>query len=126
MKQSNIKGTAVYLRVASPCNMGMWAQESKISDYLRKAGDTEKATYFRDNGFSGCTFERPALQAMLEQVAAGTVDKIVIASLDRLARSYLLMGELLQMLNAHDVQVVSLDIPAEDGSVLDFLMGVQL
>lgn len=125
MKQSNIKGTAVYLRVASPCQMGMWAQESKISDYLRKAGDTENVTYFRDNGFSGCTFERPALQAMLEQVTAGAVDKIVIVSLDRLVRNYLLMGELLQMLNAHDVQVVSLNDPTVDNSIFDLFVGVQ-
>ena len=120
MKQSNIKGTAVYLRVATPCHMGIWTQETKAKNYLREVGDTKSVTYFRDNGFSGCTFERPAFQDMLGQVVEGTISKIVIVSLSRLARGYLLMVELLHMLNAYGVQLVSLDESIEDDV---FLMG---
>lgn len=125
MKQSNIKLTGAYLRVASPCNFGILKQKNRVNQYLLEVGDTENATYFYDNGFSGCTSERPALQAMLKQVAEGTISKIVVVSIDRLARDYRLMGELLQVLNNHSVQVVSLDSRPEDNSILE-LLGVWL
>ncbi|MEM9798155.1 MAG: recombinase family protein [Pseudomonadota bacterium] len=44
-------------------------------------------TRYDDGGLSGGTLERPALQALLEEVAAGRVDRIVVYKIDRLTRS---------------------------------------
>lgn len=42
---------------------------------------------YEDGGFSGGSLERPALQALLEDLAAGEIDIIVIYKIDRLTRS---------------------------------------
>src|SRR5215475_1186987 len=42
---------------------------------------------YDDGGFSGATMERPALQRLLADIAAGRVDTIVVHKIDRLTRS---------------------------------------
>jgi len=54
--------------------------------------------HFDDEGVSGATLDRPALQRLLQKVRAGEVDALVVHRLDRLARRVLdcagLLGEL--------------------------------
>ena len=42
---------------------------------------------YDDGGFSGATMERPALQRLLADLAAGQVDTVVVYKIDRLTRS---------------------------------------
>ena len=42
---------------------------------------------YDDGGFSGATMDRPALQRLLGDIAAGRVDTIVVYKIDRLTRS---------------------------------------
>lgn len=121
MKQSNKRTTVVYLRLASACNLKIWVQETKVKNHLQKAGDTGNVTFFRDNGYSGCTLDRPALQAMLEQIKRGNVCTVVIASIDRLARSAILMGQLLRLFKAHGVELISLAKCADGSSIMESL-----
>ena len=44
-------------------------------------------TAYDDGGFSGATMERPALQRLLADLAAGRVDTVVVYKIDRLTRS---------------------------------------
>ena len=44
-------------------------------------------TRYDDGGFSGGSMERPALQRLLADIAAGKVDLIVVYKIDRLTRS---------------------------------------
>ena len=124
MKQPNKKGTGVYLRLALQCELGIWSQEQKVNHYLQKVGDTENVHYYKDNGYSGLTVDRPALQALMHQVSEGKIGKVVVDSASRLARGYLLMVELLQFFDTHDVQVVMLDSPTTGTSLLE-VMGAQ-
>ena len=61
------------------------ALQSRVqADGLRlDAGD-----YFLDDGYSGATFDRPALDRLRDLVAAGAVQRIYVHSPDRLARNY--------------------------------------
>ena len=43
---------------------------------------------FLDDGYSGATLIRPALERLRDVVAAGSVDRLYIHSPDRLARTY--------------------------------------
>lgn len=42
---------------------------------------------YTDPGYSGATLDRPGLQALIKDVKAGKVDKVVVYKLDRLSRS---------------------------------------
>src|SRR5207253_1723984 len=44
-------------------------------------------TRYDDGGFSGGNLERPALQRLLADIAAGGVDVVVVYKVDRLTRS---------------------------------------
>src|SRR5262245_30340142 len=43
---------------------------------------------FLDEGYSGSTLIRPALERLRDQVAAGSIDRLYVHSPDRLARKY--------------------------------------
>lgn len=62
---------------------------------------------YDDGGLSGGTLERPALQRLLADVAAGKVDIIVIYKLDRLTRSLLDFAKLVEALDQAGTSFVS-------------------
>ena len=53
--------------------------------------------FFVDDGFSGVSFERQGLQAMLREVEAGKVTTVITKDLSRLGRNYLKTGELIEI-----------------------------
>lgn len=53
--------------------------------------------FFVDDGFSGVSFERDGLQAMLQEVEAGRVATVITEDLSRLGRNYLKTGELIEI-----------------------------
>ena len=53
--------------------------------------------FFVDDGFSGVSFEREGLQAMLREVEAGNVATVITKDLSRLGRNYLKTGELIEI-----------------------------
>jgi site-specific DNA recombinase len=62
---------------------------------------------YDDGGISGGTLERPALQRLLADVAAGAIDIIVVYKVDRLTRSLLDFSRLVERFDAHEVSFVS-------------------
>ena len=54
--------------------------------------------FFVDDGFSGVSFEREGLQAMLREVEAGHVSTVITKDLSRLGRNYLKTGELIEII----------------------------
>jgi DNA invertase Pin-like site-specific DNA recombinase len=62
------------------------ACEAFITSQRREGWVCLRASY-HDGGFSGATIDRPALQRLLADIAAGRVDTIVIYKIDRLTRS---------------------------------------
>ena len=81
---------------------------------------------FDDEGYSGATTERPALQRLLALVRARRVDQVVIHRLDRLSRSVLDCATVLQELRKFGVGVVivtalELGHNAHDGFILNIL-----
>ena len=68
--------------------------------------------FFVDDGFSGVSFEREGLQAMLREVEAGNVATVITKDLSRLGRNYLKTGELIEIIfPEYDVR----DIAINDG-----------
>src|SRR5262249_45175771 len=44
-------------------------------------------THYNDGGLSGATLQRPALQSLLSDIRARTIDVVVVYKVDRLTRS---------------------------------------
>ena len=63
---------------------------------------------YDDGGISGGTLERPALQRLLADTAAGCVDIIVIYKVDRLTRSLLDFAKLVEALDKAGTSFVSI------------------
>jgi site-specific DNA recombinase len=62
---------------------------------------------YDDGGVSGATMDRPALQRLLAEVAAGRVDTIVVYKIDRLTRSLADLAKIVEILDAREASFVS-------------------
>ena len=62
---------------------------------------------FDDGGLSGASLERPALQALLDEVRSGKIDIIVVYKVDRLTRSLADFAKLVELFDEHAVSFVS-------------------
>jgi site-specific DNA recombinase len=62
---------------------------------------------YDDGGWSGGSMERPGLKALLEDVASGLVDIIVVYKVDRLTRSLADFAKMVELFDAHSVSFVS-------------------
>lgn len=64
--------------------------------------------FYDDGGFSGGTMERPALKALLGEVAAGRIDVIVVYKVDRLTRSLSDFARIVDVLDHAQASFVSI------------------
>ena len=62
---------------------------------------------FDDGGISGGTLERPALQRLLAEIDAGRVGMVVVYKIDRLTRSLVDFGRLVEKLDSNGCSFVS-------------------
>ena len=62
---------------------------------------------YDDGGFSGGNLERPALQQLLSEIAAGRVDTVVAYKVDRLTRSLADFGKIIEAFDQQGVSFVS-------------------
>lgn len=86
-----MKRACVYTRVSTDAQgedgkVSLPEQERMAKACIESKGWQYVCTY-EDNGYSGRTTDRPALQQMLSDIVNGKVDAIVIYKLDRLSRT---------------------------------------
>jgi site-specific DNA recombinase len=120
---------AIYARVSSERQ----AQEDTIASQvqaLRARVTDEGLTLdeelsFIDDGYSGSTLVRPALERLRDQAAAGTIDRLYVHSPDRLARRYVYQVLLVDELQHCGVELVFLNRPLGKGPEDDLLLQVQ-
>jgi len=62
---------------------------------------------YDDGGFSGGTLDRPALRRLLDDMAAGHIDCVVVHKVDRLSRSLLDFARIMESLDKHGICFVS-------------------
>jgi site-specific DNA recombinase len=63
---------------------------------------------YDDGGFTGGNMERPALQRLLADIAAGRIDLAVCYKVDRLSRSLLDFAKMMETFEQHGVSFVSI------------------
>lgn len=108
-----MKSIALYARVSSERQMRQATIESQLAALRARASEDGcvvlPSDEYLDNGHSGSTLRRPALERLRDRAAQGTLDVIYVHSPDRLARRYAHQVLLLEELASHDVRVVMLD-----------------
>lgn len=131
MKFANVRLTraAIYARVSSERQ----AQEDTIASQVqalrsrvREEGLTlDEELCFIDDGYSGSTLVRPALERLRDQAAAGAIERLYVHSPDRLARRYAYQVLLVDELQRCGVELVFLNRPLGKGPEEDLLLQVQ-
>src|SRR4051794_36316393 len=80
---------------------------------------------FLDEGYSGATLVRPALEQLRDLAAAGALDRVYVHSPDRLARRYAYQVLLVDELHRAGVEIVFLNRPIGTSAEDDLLLQVQ-
>src|SRR5580765_3378225 len=104
---------ALYARVSSEQQAEEHTIDSQVAalrtrvteDGLSLAAERE----FLDEGYSGATLVRPALERLRDLIAAGGVDRLYVHSPDRLARKYAYQVLLIDEFQRAGVEVVFLN-----------------
>jgi DNA invertase Pin-like site-specific DNA recombinase len=73
----------------------------------RHEGWQPLAAHYDDGGYSGGTMDRPALKRLLDDIAAGKVDIVVVYKIDRLTRSLFDFAKIVEIFEAKGVSFVS-------------------
>jgi site-specific DNA recombinase len=106
---------AIYVRVSTQHQAQAQTSEQQLARlraHLQAQGwELPDANIFRDDGYSGATLNRPALDRLRDQVKAGGVERVVITSPDRLARNYVHQGVLLEEMERAGCRVEFLERP---------------
>lgn len=101
-----------YLRVSTQdqadSGLGMEAQRAKIEDEASRKG--WHATWCVDEGVSGKATNRPGLTEALALLATRQAEALVVAKMDRLARSVLQASDVLETARKQKWSVVILDL----------------
>jgi site-specific DNA recombinase len=123
------KSVALYARVSSERQVQQATIESQLAA-LRKRAAQEGCVVlpndeYVDNGHSGSTLRRPALERLRDRVAQGAVDLIYVHSPDRLARRHAHQVLLLEEFANHGVRVTMLEGRNGDSAEDQLLVQVQ-
>ena len=104
---------AVYARVSSDGQVKgntIASQLEALEQRVRGDGHRlESELRFVDDGYSGSTLVRPALERLRDQAAAGGFDRLYVHSPDRLARSYVYQMLLVEELGRCGVELAFLN-----------------
>ena len=63
--------------------------------------------HYDDGGISGATMERPALRDLLDDIADGKIDIVVVYKIDRLTRALMDFARMVELFDKHEVSFVS-------------------
>ena len=110
MKQIQV---GIYARVSSEQQVEAHTIESQVRALLEQAKEDEVMVAdelrFIDDGYSGTTLVRPALEQLRDTAAMGGIERLYIHNPDRLARKYAYQVLLLDELQRTGVEVIFLN-----------------
>jgi len=114
-RRSGTVRCAIYTRKSSEEGLeqefnSLQAQHEACEAFIasqRHEGWVCPATRYDDGGFSGATIDRPALQRLLADIAAGRVETVVVYKIDRLTRSLADFAKIVEILDARGASFVA-------------------
>jgi site-specific DNA recombinase len=121
--------TAIYARVSSEQQAEANTIASQVSALHERVKDdglaVSEAMTFLDEGYSGATLVRPALERLRDAISSGTVERLYVHSPDRLARKYAYQVLLVEEFSQLGVEVVFLNRELGRSPEDDLLLQVQ-
>ena len=109
----NTKQVALYARVSSEQQAEAKTIESQLAEIRARITadgfEQNRVLEFVDEGYSGSTLVRPALERLRDVAAAGGLDRLYVHCPDRFARNYAYQVLLLDELNQQGVEVIFLN-----------------
>src|ERR1700686_1845116 len=100
---------ALYARVSSEQQSEPKTVETQVAELRAKVATRKESLAgeqeFVDDGYSGATLIRPALERLRDVIAAGGIDRLYVHCPDRLARNYALQVLLLDEFTRAGVEV---------------------
>jgi site-specific DNA recombinase len=123
------QSVAFYARVSSEQQAQAGTIASQVAALEQRiaedAGQLREELRFIDDGYSGSTLLRPALERLRDVAAAGGLDRLYVHSPDRLARRYAYQVLLVEELQRYGVQIVFLNHPLGDSAEASLLLQMQ-
>jgi site-specific DNA recombinase len=120
---------AIYARVSSEQQAAAHTVESQLAALTERARvdgtPVPSERQFVDDGYSGASLVRPALDRLRDLAATGAVNRIYVHSPDRLARNYAYQVLLIEEWRRAGVEVVFLNRPLGQSPEDDLLLQVQ-
>ena len=108
---------AAYVRVSTPGQVKLQTidqQLETIHRYVQNKGwELPDENVFRDDGFSGASLDRPALDLLRDKARIRELDVVVLLSPDRLARNYVHQMVLIEELEKCGCRVEFVERPDE-------------
>jgi DNA invertase Pin-like site-specific DNA recombinase len=101
------------------------AQEAKIASYCTAMG-WHKSETIQDAGESASSLNRPGIIKVIERIKAGTIERVIVAKLDRITRSVRDLDFLINLCAKHDVALVSIGETLDTGTASGRMMVVLL
>lgn len=124
-----MKSIAIYARVSSDRQAKQATIESQLAALKEQASSDGHSLLpddiCIDDGYSGATLLRPALERLRDSAASGGVDVIYVHSPDRLARRYAYQAVLLDEFSRQGVDVKFLHGPSGQSAEDELLVQVQ-
>jgi len=114
-ERPRLRRCAIYTRKSSEEGLdqaynSLAAQRDACLSYIasqKHEGWTAASKTYDDGGFSGGSLQRPALQMLMEDMARGEVDIVVVYKIDRLTRSLADFAKLTETMDRHNVSFVA-------------------
>src|SRR5450631_3146139 len=115
-----VRVAAIYARVSSERQRQEQTIQSQTAALRELAEQREllvpEEFIFEDDGFSGATLTRPALERLRDRAAEGCFEVVLCHAPDRLARRYAYQVLLLEELARGGIEVVFIKEPERSGS----------
>lgn len=107
----NSRHAALYERVSTLEQAiegySLGAQDNKLKNYANYVGYEIFNTYI-DDGYSGSSLNRPAMQKLINDIKRGLIDIVIIYKLDRLSRRVKDVLELVDLFEIYNVTLFSI------------------
>jgi site-specific DNA recombinase len=120
---------AIYARVSSEQQAEAGTINSQIEALKQRVSEAglalEQEFCFIDDGYSGATLIRPALERLRDTIASGAIDRLYVHSPDRLARKYAYQVLLVDEFHRSGVELIFLNRELGRSPEEDLLLQVQ-
>lgn len=102
MQEAETYHAAVYARLSKEDeragdSVSIESQVAMLTKYVSDNGWEHTATY-KDDGYSGTSFDRPGFSEMMSRVRKGEINLVVVKDLSRFGRDYLEVGQYIDVI----------------------------